>query len=264
MSKVQIEFGITVPQNDDEWKFNREAQIISDLYSKMLPKSDIPNLRKISIEIVDSNDYENFFLPSNLIKVCRISKYFDIVGFLENEENIRSKRILEMIFISLTQACEEFGWDLNPFELAYNKVIEVNYSNKYLLWNKKTFSNDRKYKAGIQLDVNVSGAHLSILFFDKKDLLVNEVEVYNVEPNYFFIHKIVGKAKWISNTEFMLSNKDEEIHFKASINSKESEVIITPISKTEQLLKSELIVYRANTSKEEKLKYFKYLNPMIS
>ena len=123
--------------------------------------------------------------------------------------------------------CEKLNYDLTPFTTAYEKVKELNYENKYL-YQKQTFSPDRKLKAGIQIEIVEEKAIHSVLFSDKNGNELKSITFLETLPHYLFIYKLQYKGKWLSPDTYTISDKSKQIFFDVSFSSGDVSVRFEP------------------------------------
>ncbi len=132
------------------------------------------------------------------------------------------------------QKCGKFQLDKAPFSNAYDKVIENNYQNQFI-FNKLTFSKNRKHKAGIEINMTEEGAAINIIFTDKNENVLTRREVFRTQPHYFFVYQVIHSGKWLDNDKYIVSSKNKSVNFIASINSNKIETDIRPKEKLKEI-----------------------------
>jgi len=233
-------------------QYGRDALFISRLYSRFITDIKIDNLRKISVEIIDSADKVHVIPTHKLTNVCVLYKYLDlsILNELKQKKTIH-KFLLDFVLESMIELSEKFHWPKENFKDAYDKVIDCEFKNEFVLLTKK-LSKDKRY--GASIIVNNTKEYVSIIlelndknhFDETRRIELTKIVYYRDE-----FSNIVHKLKWISNEELIVSNKDEEINFKFSVHNEVPELFLTPKMHNEKYLKDELKLLNPSTSKEE-------------
>lgn len=235
-------------------KHSKEFIYISKLYSRFISDVKIVNLRKIDIQLVNSQDSTRIINSNQLTKVCLIYKYFDWQNFeKETIEINRFKIILDLILDTLLEFYKEFNWPIAEFRNAYSQVIQAGFRNEYVLLAPKV-SKNKRYHASL---VSVSSKEYNSIFIELTDV-IKENETKRFELMKISMYEedlsIIAKTlKWINNDEFIISNKDKEINFKVSIGSELPELFLTPRIHDERYLLDELKLLDPETSPEEYL-----------
>ncbi len=224
-------------------KFNIGANAISSLFDRCLNKQ-YKGLVKILIELTDKNIYYTFDKPSKVSPFCHIVQSFNFSYYFAQNKLERRKIILETLYDSIKKMCQQLNYDLEPFTKAYQKVKELNYINKYI-HGKMIFAKNRKHKAGIEIEVNEDVATISTLFTDKNNKPLLKLGLLKTLPHYMFIYRIIHKGKWISTSEYQVSDRSGQINFVAKLSG-DSTLILNPKNSTEKELYN--ILNKYNTS----------------
>ncbi len=199
-------------------KFNRGANTVSSLFDRCLSKH-YNGLTKLRISLIDKNDYYTFSEPSKMSPIYHVAKTFDFDNYFAQNKLEGRKIILETMYDSITDMCQKLSLDLNPFTKAYKKVKELNYINKFM-FKKLTFSQNRKHKAGIEIETNEDAATISALITDKDRKQIQKVELLKTLPHDMFIYSVIHKGKWISINEYQVSDSSGQINFIANMLGK--------------------------------------------
>ncbi len=233
----KIIFDIGANQNVDiieAKKFNVFSNIMASLYQRFFT-GNIRGLFKIAIDLYQHK------IPMKICNykenggVCVIFRSFDFNNFIRKDKNSKQKEILEILQNSVIKMCEKFKIDKIPFVNAYEKVIENNYKNQYI-FNRLTFSRNRKYKAGIEINMTKNGTKINILFTDKNENILKRNEIFKTFSHYYFVHQIIYSGKWLDNQKYIASSRNKNINFIASINSPKTELKIKPKEKEKEIL----------------------------
>ena len=233
-------------------QYGRDLLFISRLFSRFISDISIDDLRKISIEIVDSPDKAHVISTHKLTKVCVLYKHLNlpVLSDIKNEIAIY-ELFLDFVLEGLIELSEQFKWPIEKFKDAYDKVIESKFKNEFVLISKK-YSNDKRYGASIIVNSTKEFISINIELNDKKQL--DEIRRIELAKIVFFkddFSNIVHKLKWIGNEELIVTNKDEEISFRYSVREGAPELFLTPKIHDEKYLQDELKLLNPETSKEE-------------
>ncbi len=213
-------------------KFNTETNVISSLFDYCFNKHII-GLVKIRIELSRKKNINNVFPIRD--KICHIEKTFDFDNYFAQNKLERRKIILETMYESIKDMCQKLNYDLEPFTIAYEKVKDLDYINKFV-YKKLTFSRNRKNKAGIEIETNEDAATISVLFTDRNEKPMQKVEILKTLPHDMFIYRAVHKGKWISPNEYQVSDRSGQVNFIADLLG-ESTIKYVPKNSAEEKLK---------------------------
>lgn len=229
-------------------KFGRNSIFVSRLYSQFIKDVKITDLRKITIEVVDNPASNHVIAPHKLIKVCMISKYFDLrLLEINNNQKEVQRLILNWIFECVTELAQKLDWPLEQFEFAYNKVIELDFKNEFVLVPKKP-SKDKQYSASVIVKCLLEQ---STIILELSGTKVKSIELLNVVYYKDDFSDIVYTLKWLNKDELIVCNKKEDICFKYNIEKDELEMNLIPKTNDLEYLKDELELINPNTTKEQ-------------
>lgn len=249
-------------EHDKLRKFNQSTHVVTNLFSRLL-NSAVKGLHKIRIELSDAPNVYNVFPADDYTKIAHFEKSFDFAHYFAQPKLERRKIILETLYEAIVAICEKAEYDLTPFTIAYEKVKELNFENRYV-HDKLKFSPNRKYKAGIQVEVDEEAADISIIvepLTPKGELLVPDKEtkkdfmrqpkspsgdlgvsipIFRTHPHHHFIYQVIHKGKWVDSETFVVSNKDEQIQFVVSIPNETVQIEFAPKTRSREELKEYL------------------------
>ena len=235
MNKIQIQ--VSVSQRDrsdaDRKSFNINANIVAFMYQRHIGQR-VKGLRKITLELFAE---ENVFFISDFqqtLSVCVIDISFNFKEYFEKNKREQTETILETLHASVLKMCEKFDLDKAPFATAYEKVIESNYTNRYIT-NRLTLSRNRKHKAGVEINMTEQGAEISVVFTDKEGNILQRREVFRTQPHYFFVYQVIYSGKWLDNNRYVASSKNKSVNFIADINSEELVIDLQPKEREKEI-----------------------------
>jgi hypothetical protein len=233
--KAHIESSLNI---DKARIFNKEANIIAEMYSMIRPRGQLDReIKKIVVELTDKDIGEFDIICGDKICFIKLSFDFDLYQLKSGIE--RKKIITDLIQKGIIKASNNYSWDMNTFVTAYNKLIESNYSTRFLFTELKK-SRNKKLLAGIEVNLEPVEAQISALYYDINNNLVNKVLLYTTDSHSLFWSMLIRHTKWINNEEFVLMNKSREINFKSSVENDEVELYFTPKKGNMELIKYEL------------------------
>jgi hypothetical protein len=233
--------------------FQRRARIIEDIFNRnlALKKIKLQGVQKITITLTMEKDRDVIVGPmKGFSPVVNITKTFDpkLVKSLPDKE--QNEMVLSIIENCLRESAKKFGWDFHSFDEIIDMVRQLDFKHSYLEWKLKP-SKDRKYKAGVETEMNNESAKILIAFYSQDGVLIRKVNLINVRPDRFFIKHLMGEGKWLTSTEFELTDKKNEIHFKASVLSDKVDVYFTPINRDVNNVIDDLLLLSASTTDEQ-------------
>lgn len=220
--------------------FNNITISLSILYSKFIKNIRIDNLNKIAIRIVDDPDQSYIFEPNSITKVCALFRYCD----LSEIRKVQDLKTVYLFFLNLIQdsvleLADKYHWPVNGFKEAYNKVIEADFINEFIIIPAKKSKNRKNSISVMGLG---SKDYISISLIVKSDQNQNEEKTEILRTVFFMddLRDIIFSLKWIDNETALISNKDGEINFRFSIIDKSIKLILTPHKHDSAFLKNML------------------------
>ncbi len=226
-------------QEDDRKQFNGDCYVISDLFIRCL-NLQIKGLTKIRIQLASEKNIKRISGPDKMFPFVIMTQSFDYALYDSLSKNERRKMILETLYESIQLICKEFNYDLAPFTAAYEKVKELNYENRFM-YDKLRPSPDKKYKAGVQIEVNEMAASISTVYFDSKTMqLYKQVNILNTIPHFLFMYQFVNKGLWVDSETYTVTNKSQEVQFITSLKKDTVDIKLIPQTHTLEELQEAL------------------------
>jgi hypothetical protein len=163
----------------------------------------------------------------------------------------QNQSILETVHRIALSCAEKFSWDVNRFNEAYRKVLQVNFI--YRIESKPKLSNDKKHKASLVLEKDLTSSKFTAIFYSQEGERIKTVQLLRSFQHRMFYGRIVKYFKWFNNQEFGLYTPNDEITIRASLNSDESTICIEPKNTDKERLEGYLnyITYREINSPED-------------
>ncbi len=220
-------------------QFNIGCNAISDLFDRCL-NLQMKGLSKIRIELTSAKNVMRISGPVKMFPFVIMVKSFDFAHYDSLSKFERRKLLLETLYESITLICKELHYDLTPFTAAYEKVKELNYQNQFIC-NKLTLSPNKKYKAGIQIEVNEEVADISTVYFDSKTMqLYKQVNILNTIPHYMYMYELINKGSWIDGETYTVTDKSNQVQFVTSLKSNSVDIKLLPQQNTLEELEAAL------------------------
>jgi len=141
--------------------------------------------------------------------VLKIYKTFDFSLFESLDEKAKKVLLLDTLYQSLIQLCDQFGWPKHSFDNAYENVIREDFSNIYSVIKK----NNRKKTlfADLLCDHNENFFDCFVRVKDKSGKEVLNRLLFSEEPDEFMFNERIGNIKWLNNETLLYLKKDKTI-----------------------------------------------------
>lgn len=233
-------------------KYGKETIFVSRIFTRFLSNWHQKNLLKIAILIIDSDTGKSVIPPNRFTKACVIYSYFDWNAFdKERDQTNRYRILLDFILATLMEVSERFEWPAKAFKEAHSEVITSNFVIEYCLLSFKS-SPDKKHSASVDLRLNKDN---NSIFLNIKDAngAVQKIEILKIAYHRDDFN-IIDNLKWIDNSQLIISDKDDEIHFRYSVLNLTIDIVLTPKIHDEKYLYDELKLLSPDTSQAESLK----------
>ena len=184
-------------------KFSLETRNISAMFERLFVKMKTKDCWKILVECVDHIREERVL---NFSGVYTVQVKFSYDNFLNSDDYEKRQKTLELIMEGIKIIAKSEGWDLEPFETVFSKILEANYTNEWI-WKKAVKSGGKKYSAEILCQHGVKSIEIYIILRDKKGYEIDREKVISELPHEFAYAKHLGELKWVSDSEIALVNK---------------------------------------------------------
>lgn len=199
------DFGLDMPELQKELKvaFRNETRCVLSLFERFLGKYKTKDCWRIWVNCVNEIS-DNRIL--NLLGVYNVQIVVDTDTYFKMSAIDKKKAILNYLWQGILQVVNDQDWELDIFNAAYSKVIELNFSNEWV-WKKKAISPNKEYKAIIFCihEIYLFEARLRIL--DKKSNIVYDNTLFTDTPDEFIFSNYFGEFKWESNNVITLGEK---------------------------------------------------------
>ncbi|MBM7583694.1 hypothetical protein JOC86_000231 [Bacillus pakistanensis] len=190
--------------------FYSETRCIASLYSRLLPNFKTDEFKGIMINCVSSFDIldkldSGLFITFDYKSVIT---EIDMREFLSLPTDQRKKEYtLKMMQKPLEQVAEELNWDISIFKDIYQKIIALNFENKWVYSNKR--SPNRKYSSSIVCEQEVSYIDVYFEIKNRNGEVLGRERIMR-EPHTDEQHLLnkLGKIEWTHNHKVTFSDLD--------------------------------------------------------
>lgn len=215
---ISIDYSIN--WKDKRRLFSLETRCMSSMFERLFGKMQTKDCWKILIECVNEINQEKII---NYSGVYTIQVKFDYNSFEHKTTYEKKQEAVELIMKGCMGVAKSKGWDLEPFETVYCKIVKENYINEWT-WKKSIKSKNKKINAELICCHGIKCIDIYIILRDKDGLELARKKVISELPHEFAYASHLGKLKWISNDEVALVNKKGDkswnINFETIINLK--------------------------------------------
>jgi len=233
--------------NNDSWEkeFTIRQNLVSNIYVDFFNGYKPKGTTRISITLENEDRIFGFFGS-----ILSLNTAFDKDKYWTKKPNEQNQIILDTIHRAVLLCADKYDWDKTVFELAYHKTIESGFIYKKEL--KRKLSKDKQHYASLLIEKDGIAAALSVMFYDNNNNFLKNTKLFAMLHHDAF-HPDKKNNKWFNNREFGLYTKNEEVIIKASLDSPDSQTIITPVKNTAEKLERYVrrITYTEITNKSD-------------
>jgi len=241
------------PHQEGDKLFTQRQNLVSDLYVQYLNRYKPPKTSRISVHLSDNDKVGGYFGS-----ILSASVKFDIKKFWESSDIEKNRNILDAVHRISMLCAKEFDWDIKPFKIAYEKVIETNFV--YGFESSIKLSRDKKHKASVLLEKDLEKSTISVVFYNSNNEKLKCVKILDSFQHIMFYGQLLNKHKWFNNEEFGLYTKGEELKIYASLKDDEPKTIIQPKNSDKDELEGYLrrITYRRLENENDIIKWMNH------
>lgn len=210
------------PARDVYEQFQRATFAITDLYLRLLTrKVKSGDIAKVAILAKDSREAPASPHCRDLLNVMEVTWPFDFGAYLRLEGSGRARFVLGVIQDALIWTAGRKGWDVVPFQVAYDLALACRVKNEFFWKNGKAWTSpDRKTRARVFCSFGPENVEVSIVMFDKKDRELMRERVVRIPAADAILGQILGDGGWTSDSVFSLTPRHalKATEFKTSWN----------------------------------------------
>jgi len=188
-------------------KFNVETRCVTSFFERIFERIDTKDCWKILVECIDGECKTSV---NNLLGVYSVQVENDYDYFENLEDELSKKKLaLELLMTGIQKVAASQNWDMEPFECAYNKILEAEYRNEWV-WKKPVSSPDRKHRAYIFLYHELKQIDLFLIITDKSGKEIHREKILTEIPDEWEYARHLGAIKWHDNRKVALINKQRD------------------------------------------------------
>jgi hypothetical protein len=181
--------------------FSFQTRCIASLYRRNLEKFKTDDCWKILVKCVKE-------ITDSKIRtggVCELQVVYDADEFFALSNYDKKVTTLRILKQGIDLVAEEKHWDKEPFDIAYNKVIECDYVNKWI-WKKTKYNPSKKLIAKIYGEHDVDSVDISLVILNRKGEELKRVKIISTLPDELCYSIHLGELRWVSDSEVSLVN----------------------------------------------------------
>jgi len=199
----------SIEDYEKNWKqkrieFGDEIRCVASLFEFHFEKFKTEKCWKELVECVETISDERVIGED----ICTVQVELNIEQYFQLSQVDKKKLILKLLKKGIDEIINEKGWNKQPFESAYQKVIDCNYINKRI-WKQPKKSPNRKYIAEVFCEHDIDKFEISIIVKSNTGEVIKREKLITERPNEWAFTKQFGNLKWISSNEVILVNKNE-------------------------------------------------------
>jgi hypothetical protein len=192
---------------------------VSDLYVQNMNGYKPPKTSRITIQPAFHNIWNRTWKTGSIIA---IAPFFSLDTYLSLDKKGKLKYTLDLIQSATLPLSDEYGWDKNVFENAYNKVLESDFTFKIDFPTKQ--SRDKKKTANLVVEktetitsvyvkIKTGDSVITKKLFDKKNLW-----------SYDCIYILARHNKWFDTGRFGIAYGKGKIDIWYSLDKNQVEL----------------------------------------
>ncbi|TAJ11911.1 hypothetical protein DMA11_14925 [Marinilabiliaceae bacterium JC017] len=241
------------PKGEEAKAFTVKQNVVSDLYVTYLDNYKPPKTSRISVELSHEDHIRGYFGS-----ILLVNAQFNKLKYWNLNEDEKNLLILNTIHRISIQCAKKYGWNIEVFNSAYEKIIEKNFV--FEIETLKKTSKDRKNKASILVEKNEKIAAISAVFYDKNEEKEKTIKLIDTFQWAGFHIPIIRKFKWFDKEYFGLNLYYGELVIKASILSNEVIIEVNPKQSTKEEIEGYLreITYREFKTEKDIIDWINY------
>lgn len=189
-------------------QFNFETRCTTALAERYYePKRETKSQYRI---IIDANPHLESPKVRDLYEVFAVAIPYDLNEFFPLDNRKKKEETLCLLRYGLKIVCKEYGWPVEPFDRACDKVVELDYKNEWV-WKKPKYSPDRKHTAEIFCIHEVEAFYIYLIIRESKTKQLAKQELLTkTKPHDIIFRTRLGELKWLSNTRVKLFDQIDE------------------------------------------------------
>jgi hypothetical protein len=215
----QTSYAIGTPEYGEEKSL---INFVSDLYVQNMNGYKPPKTSRITIQPAFHNIWNRTWKNGSIVA---IAPFFSHDEFCLLDKFGKYKYILDLIQTATTELSDEYQWNKEVFQNAYNKTLESNF--KFRIEHPRKKSKDKK-KSGVfvieksetitsaYVEIDINGSITTVKLFDKKNSWWYDCVYYLARGNKWFDNNRFGIAFGKGKIEMWYSVDKNAVEFYES------------------------------------------------
>jgi len=187
-------------------RFSLETRCIASFFARVYKNPNTKGCSKILVECAEEPKEKQ---AVSLFGICEVQVKFNYEDFVALDNYGKKKMTLELLMTGVRKAATDQGWDIEPFEQAYEVIKQADYNNEGT-WHKKAKNRETKQTARIFLVHEVEKIDIYMKIEDKLGKEVYSKKIITEKPDEFIYARYLDEFYWRSNEEVVLKWKDGE------------------------------------------------------
>lgn len=203
------EFGLSAPALPKHLKseFAYQSRSLTSLYQRDFGEwLKIGKAWKFLVEVVPEVERSKC---RDLLGVIAIQTAGDPITLLDAPDNEKSKLALDWLMKGLCAAALELKIDAEPFRQAAEKVRLKKYVNNYS-WEKPVSSKNGEKFAELMVMHGIHEVRIIGRILARDGTLMREEPLITTRPDELLFVPLLGKLRWIGDSEVVLQSKSGE------------------------------------------------------
>lgn len=193
---------------EKNWKektiqFDNQTRGVLALYTRLFSKYKTNDCKIIVFSLVKKITDSRLL---NFDGIYELQIQYDYDEFFNLSVYDKKRETLEILKKGLDIIIEQKQWNKSLFDEAYNKVIEVDYSNQWK-WKKTIMSPTKEYSSIVFCENKVESFDISIIIYNKKGEELKREKVLSLIPQELVFNIYLGDLKWVSENKVSLINE---------------------------------------------------------
>lgn len=239
MKQSNLAIQITAGHSDvDTAEFKEYVLFIGTLFSYNLAPLSAGKTKKIVLELFNEKNVLRVIPDAEGKSLYTVQKSFEFDDFKSSDSGNKKIMLSKVTRDSLIFLFKKFAWDNVAVESAFNKISQSDFQSTFQ-FDEPTYNKAGDTKATIFVEHSLKEALISMVFLNGENQVIKKIGLFKTMPSPFIYGQLLGTSKWISNSEFQLSNKSKEFAITGSANGNTS-VLYRPKNRNEDGIKEEI------------------------
>lgn len=163
------------------------------------------NVYRVIIKI--SEDDERFGKIEESSSVLKYYKNFNFDSYNKMDDESKKRLLLDFLYNSLLELCDELKWPKDNFKCAYNMVLQESFVNHYCLFKK--MNRNRKMVAELICHHDSDAFKCYLEVRDKSGIEIFSKLLFSEVPDEYIFNGRIGRIKWLTSDILIHHKKDK-------------------------------------------------------